>query len=109
MRIVRSVLAEYPAGTEHRRIDMRKTIIFASLAALLGLATLAQASDRSRSDMRDDSQVTRTAADDSSADRRDHHARHERSGERHDEYREGRHQAHASHDEDEAAEHRDRR
>ena len=54
---------------------MRKTIIFGTLAALFGLATLAQASDQSRADMRDDTQVTRAAANDSRDDRHERDAR----------------------------------
>lgn len=88
---------------------MRKTIIFGTLAALFGFATLAQASDQSRADMRDGTQVTRAAADDSRGNEHERSARHERSRERHDESSEKRHHAREGHAEREAAEHSDRR
>lgn len=88
---------------------MRKTIIFSTLAVLFGFATLAQASDHSRADMRDGTQVTGAAADDSRSDKHERDARHERSRERHDESAEKRHDAREGHAEHEAAEHRDRR
>jgi len=88
---------------------MRKTIIFSTLVALLGFATLAQASDQSRADMRDGTHVMRAAANDSRGDKHEHDARHERSRERHDESAEKRHEAREGHAEHEAAEHRDRR
>ena len=81
---------------------MRKTIILSTLVALFGYATLAQASDRTRTD---GIQVTRAAADDS------HHARHDREArnERHSESGDQAKEARESHDENEAAEHQDRR
>lgn len=88
---------------------MRKTIIFGTLVALFGFATLAQASDRTRTDMRDGTQVTRAAANDDRDDRHARDARNERSHERHDESGDKRHEARQGHDENEAAEHRDRR
>jgi len=88
---------------------MRKTIIFGTLAALFGLATLAQASDRSRGDMRDGIQVTRAEADDSQYDRHERDGKRYRSHKRHDESGETHYGARERHDEREAAEHRDRR
>ncbi len=88
---------------------MRKTIIFGTLAALFGLATLAQASDRSRGDMRDGIQVTRAEANDSRYDRHERDGRHSRSHERHGESGDRHHEAREGHDENEASEHRDRR
>ena len=40
---------------------MRKTIVFGALAALLGLAAVAQANDQSRAGARDDSRITRAS------------------------------------------------
>ena len=88
---------------------MRKTIIFGTLAALLGFATLAQASDHSRRYMRDGTQVTRAEANDSRYDRHERDGRRYRSHERHDESGERHHDAREGHDAREAAEHRDRR
>jgi len=88
---------------------MRKTIIFGTLAALFGFATLAQASDHSRGDMRDGIQVTRAEANDSRGDRHERDARHERSQERHDKSGDKHHDAREGHTEQEAVEHRDRR
>src|SRR3972149_12295555 len=71
---------------QHRTLEetMRKTIIFSTLVALFGFATLAQASERTRTDMRDGIQVTRTASDDSRGDRHERDGRHYRSHKRHD-------------------------
>ncbi len=86
---------------------MRKTIIFGALAALLGLAAVAQANDQPQSGMRDGTQVTREAANDSRDDKRGRYEHHERSREH--EAGEKRHEAHEGHDADEDAEHKDRR
>lgn len=88
---------------------MRKTIILGTLVALFGFATLAQAHDHSRGDVRDGTQVTRTEANDNRYDRRERDGRHYRSHERHDESGEERHDAREGHNENEASEHRDRR
>lgn len=84
---------------------MRKTIIFGTLAALFGFAALAQASDRSRAEAGESTQVvTRVAANDSHGDRHERdrsRGRHDVSGDKRRETREDDH-------EDEAAEHRDR-
>jgi len=88
---------------------MRKTIIFSTLVALFGFATLAQASDHSRRYLRDGTQVTRAEADDSQYDRHERDGRRYRSHKRHDESGERHHGAREGHDENEASEHRDRR
>ena len=88
---------------------MRKTIILATLAALFGVATIAQASDHRGTDRNDGTRVTRAAANDSRSDKHERDAGHERSRERHDESAEKRHEAREGHAEHEAAEHRDRR
>ena len=87
---------------------MRKTIIFGALAALFGFAALAQASDRSRTETGEGTQVTRVAADDSKGERSERDTRADRSRERHDDPGDKRHEAREGHDEHEAAEHRDR-
>lgn len=86
---------------------MRKTFILGTLAALFGFAALAQASDRSRAETGENTQVTRVAANDSRGDERD--TRADRSHERHDDSGGKRHEAREDDHEDEAAEHRDRR
>ena len=88
---------------------MRKIIIFGTLAALFGLAALAHASDRSRAEMGEGTEVTRVAANDSQDDRHDRDARADyRSHERHGSGIE-RHEAREDHRDDAAGEHRDRR
>ena len=86
---------------------MRKTIIFGALAALIGLAAVAQANDQPGADARDDSQVTRADARVRHASKHEHEARNE--DKRHDESAEQRDGAREGHDADEAREHRDRR
>jgi len=90
---------------------MRKTIIFATIAALFGFATLAQANDRSRTDMQDGTRVTRAEANDSHErdGRHKRDGRHTRSHERHSEAGDRHHDARESHDENEATEHQGRR
>lgn len=86
---------------------MRKTIIFATLAALFGLAAVAQASDQPRADTQDDSHVTRAVANHDRDGKHEREARYEHT--RYHEAAEERHRAHETHDAHEAAEHRDRR
>lgn len=92
---------------------MRKTIIFGALAALLGLAAVAQANDQPQTGMKDGTQVTgqatREAANDSRGAKRDHEVRNERSREHEREAGQKRHEAREGHDADEGAEHKDRR
>ena len=88
---------------------MRKTIIFGTLAALFGFAALAQASDRSRAEAGESSQITRVAANDSQGDRHERDTKADRSRERHDVSGDKRHETREDDHEDEAAEHRDRR
>lgn len=87
---------------------MRKTIILGSILALIGLASVAQASDRLNGGDRDANRVHSETSDDSQTDRHDRTAQNEYSRERH----EGRHGE--RHDEsrerhDESRERRDRR
>lgn len=79
---------------------MRKTIILGSILALIGVASVAQASDRSNLGERDAGRVHSESSDGSHTDRHDRVAREEQSRDRHDESRE-RH--------DEARERSDRR
>ena len=92
---------------------MRKIIILGALAALVGLAAVAQANDQPQSGMPDGTQVTGQAAHKAANGSRDakhnREARNEHSRERHHESGEKRHQAREGHDEHEAAEHKDRR
>jgi len=85
---------------------MRKTLILGTLVALFGLAGAVQASDHPRSGVQDETQVTRAASNESRADRHDRYERHNRSRERHDEYREQRHDSREGHDESKEREHR---
>ena len=88
---------------------MRKIIILGTLAALFGFTALAQASDQSRAEIRDATEVTRAAANDSRGDRHEGDTRNERSHERHDGSDAKRKEAREGHHQDEPAEHRDRR
>ena len=88
---------------------MRKIIILGALAAVFGFAALAQASDQSRAEIRDATQVTRAAANDSRGDRHEGDTRTERTHERHDGSDAKRKEAREGHHGDEPAEHRDRR
>lgn len=88
---------------------MRKTIIFGTLGALFGFAALAQASDRSRPEIAGGTQVTRAAANDSRGDKHEHDPRNELSRGRHDDTGDKRHEAREGRHENEAAEDRDHR
>lgn len=88
---------------------MRKTIILGALAALLGLAAVAQANDQPQSGMQDGTQVTRQAAHDSRDAKHDRDARNERSRHHENEANENRNEAHEGHDADEGAERKNRR
>ena len=70
---------------------MRRTFIFATLAALFGFAALAQASDRSRVATGESTQVTHVAANDSQGDRHERDTRADRSGDKRHEAREDHH------------------
>lgn len=72
---------------------MRKTIIFGALAALLGLAAVAQANDQPQSGPRDGTQVTPPTVKDSRDTNHDREARNEHSREHTDEADERRHEA----------------
>jgi hypothetical protein len=87
---------------------MRKTLIFGTLAALFGFAALAQASDRSPARTDEGTQVTRLAANDSES-RHERVKNGERSRERHDDSGDRRHEVREGHDGDEAAAYQDRR
>jgi hypothetical protein len=84
---------------------MRKTIIFGALAALIGLAAVAQASDQA--DPAGSSQIKRDGAKVGPAGKHEREARAE--DKRHDESTEKRDDAREGNDADEAMEHRDRR
>ena len=89
---------------------MRKIIILGTLAALFGFTALAQASDQSRAEIRDATEVTRAAANDSRGDRHEGgDTRSERSHRRDDGSDAKRKEAREGHHQDEPAEHRDRR
>lgn len=84
---------------------MRKTIVFSALAALIGLTAAAQASERMRAGMQDESHVTRQYG----TEGRDVGERRERAeyadrdtdrGRRHEEAREHRDEAGERHDRD---------
>lgn len=79
---------------------MRKTIIVGSILALVGVASVAKASDRLNTGERDVNRVQSESSDGSRAGQQDRNAREEHSRDRHDESRE-RH--------DEARERSDRR
>jgi hypothetical protein len=79
---------------------MRKTIILGSILALIGVASVAQASDRLNSGERDANRVQSETSDDSQAGRHDRIAREDRSRDRHDE---------SSERQNESRERRDRR
>lgn len=97
---------------------MRNGMIFGTVAALLGLATVAQATDQPRSVGQDGTQVTReaagdsgqgkqtrAAASDSRGDRDERYERSKRSRDHHD----GRERHEAREGHDEAGEHAERR
>ena len=63
---------------------MGKTIILGSILALVGFASVAQASEWSKASDRDATRVHREASDDSRGDRHDRTARKEHSRDHHD-------------------------
>lgn len=67
---------------------MRKTIILGSILALIGVASVAQASDRLNTGERDANRVQSESSDGSRAGRHDRVAREEQSRDRHEESRE---------------------
>lgn len=73
---------------------MRKTIILGSILTLVGFASVAQASDRSKVSDRDATRVHSEISDDSRGDRHDRTARKEHSRDRHDESRESHDESH---------------
>jgi hypothetical protein len=81
---------------------MRKIVILGTLAALVGFAALAQASDHPRAEMRDGARVIPAPED-------DHDTRIDALRERHDSSREARHATREARHEDDDKEHRDRR
>lgn len=83
---------------------MRKAIILGSILALIGVASVAQASDILNSGERDTNRVHSETSNDSQTDRLDRTARNERHEGRHDERRD-RSRAHL----DESRERSDRR
>lgn len=79
---------------------MRKTIILGSILALIGAASVAQASDRLNSGERDANRVHSETSDDSQAGRHDRIAREEHSRDRHEgRHEERRDRSRARHDE----------
>ena len=75
---------------------MRKTIILGSILAIIGLASVAQASDRLNGSERGANRMHSETSDDSQTDRLDRTARNERHEGRHDERRD---RSRAHHDE----------
>ncbi len=67
---------------------MRKAIILGSILALIGVASVAQASDRLNSGERDTNRVHSETSEGSQAGRHDRTAREDRSRDRYDESRE---------------------
>ena len=67
---------------------MRKAIILGSTLALIGVASVAQASDRLNSGERDTNRAHSETSEGSQAGRHDRIAREDRSRDRHDESRE---------------------
>lgn len=88
---------------------MRKTIIFGALAALLGLAAVAQASDHARTGTRDGGKIAHEVTKHDRDGKHEREARNERAHERHDESADERHEARETHGAHETAEHGDRR
>lgn len=87
---------------------MRKTIVFSALAALIGLAAAAQASENPRTD----TQANRTTSEQirhGHEGKHEREARNERRHERHDEASEKRDRKDVHHKEHEATEHPNRR
>ena len=65
---------------------MRKAIILGSILALIGVASVAQASDRLNSGERDSNSVHSETSDGSQTGRHDRIAREDRSRDRHNEF-----------------------
>ncbi|MDI1345638.1 MAG: hypothetical protein PSV22_16280 [Pseudolabrys sp.] len=86
---------------------MRKTIILGSILALIGVASVAQASDRLNTGERDASRVQSESSDGSGAGQHDRNAREETSRDRHNESRDRHDESRERHDE--ARERSDRR
>jgi hypothetical protein len=80
---------------------MRNTIVIGTLLAVVGLAGMAQASDRSKTIDRDGISTTGEVSHDRRGDRHDRYERKNRTRERHDESHERsreRHNARGQHD-----------
>ena len=78
---------------------MRNSIVIGSVLALVGLASVAQASDWSKLSGRDATRVNREVSDDGRGDRHDRYERREQSHERRDQSGERRRESHEMHDE----------
>jgi hypothetical protein len=87
---------------------MRKTIILGSILAIIGLASMAQASDRLNGGERDANRMHSETSDDSQTDRLDRTARNAHSRERHEGSHEERRDRSRAHP-DESRERSDRR